>query len=54
MIDRILEKYDTRVEGLNNQEVVVEGYVQDTHGWWEDKLTLYLQDEDGAYFVYDM
>jgi len=37
-----------------DEEVVVEGYVQDTHGWWEDKLTLYLQDEDGAYFVYDM
>ena len=23
MIDRILEKYDTRVEGLNNQEVEI-------------------------------
>ena len=35
-------------------EVVVEGYVQATQSWWENKITVYLQDPDGAYFVYEM
>ena len=51
--DNVLS-YEEYAETELDEEVVVEGYVQDTHGWWEDKLTLYLQDEDGAYFVYDM
>jgi len=34
-------------------EVVVETYVQAKQSWWEDKATLYTQDEDGAYFVYN-
>ena len=48
--DNVLS-YEEYAETELDEEVVVEGYVQDTHGWWEDKLTLYLQDEDGAYFV---
>ena len=39
-------------------EVVIEGFVQATQGWWEDNgvgvITVYLQDKDGAYFVYNM
>lgn len=35
-------------------EVVVEAYVQAKQSWWEDKATLYTQDQDGAYFIYDM
>lgn len=35
-------------------EVVVETYVQAKQSWWEDKATLYTQDKDGAYFIYDM
>lgn len=35
-------------------EVVIEAYVQATQGWWENKITAYLQDQDGAYFVYEM
>ena len=35
-----------------DSEVVVETYVQAKQSWWEDKATLYTQDEDGAYFVY--
>ena len=34
-------------------EVVVETYVQAKQSWWEDKATLYTQDQDGAYFVYN-
>ncbi|MDE6530266.1 MAG: hypothetical protein K2K96_05765 [Lachnospiraceae bacterium] len=34
--------------------VVVETYVQAKQAWWEDKATIYTQDEDGAYFIYEM
>lgn len=37
-----------------DSKVVVETYVQAKQSWWEDKATLYTQDEDGAYFVYNM
>jgi len=39
-------------------EVVIEAYVQATQGWWNNNgqgvITAYLQDPDGAYFVYNM
>ncbi len=35
-------------------EVVVETYVQAKQSWWEDKATVYSQDKDGAYFLYNM
>jgi hypothetical protein len=35
-------------------EVVVETYVQAKQSWWDDKATVYTQDEDGAYFLYNM
>lgn len=35
-------------------EVVIETYVQGKQSWWEDKATVYTQDKDGAYFLYDM
>ena len=37
-----------------DSEVVIEAYVQAKQSWWEDKATVYAQDEDGAYFLYDM
>lgn len=35
-------------------EVVIEAYVQAKQSWWQDKATVYAQDEDGAYFIYEM
>ncbi len=37
-----------------DDEVVIETYVQAKQSWWEDKATLYTQDQDGAYFIYNM
>ena len=34
--------------------VVIEAYVQATQSWWDNKITAYLQAEDGAYFAYNM
>lgn len=35
-------------------EVTVECFVQSTQSWWEDKITIYAQDKDGGYFLYNM
>lgn len=55
---------DTKSEGVMTYEeymaadvdaaVVVEAYVQAKQAWWDDKATIYAQDMDGAYFIYDM
>ena len=34
--------------------VVIEAYVQATQSWWDNKITVYLADKDGAYFAYEM
>lgn len=36
-----------------DDEVVVECFVQDTQSWWEDQITIYAADADGAYFIYN-
>ncbi|MCR5717223.1 MAG: hypothetical protein K6G23_10285 [Lachnospiraceae bacterium] len=35
-------------------EVVIEAYVQAKQSWWDNKATIYTQDQDGAYFIYEM
>ncbi len=35
-------------------QVVVETYVQAKQSWWENSATLYTQDQDGAYFIYNV
>lgn len=35
-------------------QVVVETYVQAKQSWWDNKATVYTQDADGAYFLYNM
>lgn len=35
-------------------EVVIEAYVQAKQSWWDNTVTVYTQDEDGAYFLYNM
>ncbi|MGM9652395.1 MAG: hypothetical protein ACI3XP_02025 [Eubacteriales bacterium] len=34
--------------------VVIETYVQAKQSWWDNKATVYTQDKDGAYFLYNM
>ena len=50
--------YDEYVAAAVDSEVIVETYVQAKQSWWEDngvgKATLYTQDQDGAYFIYDL
>jgi len=35
-------------------EVVIETYVQATQSWWDNKITVYSQDMEGGYFLYEM
>ena len=37
-----------------DDEVVIEAYVQATQSWWDNKITVYAQDPDGAYFIYEL
>lgn len=46
--------YEEYMAAELDTQVVVETYVQAKQSWWEDKATVYTQDQDGAYFVYDM
>ncbi len=46
--------HDEYVAAALDSEVVIETYVQAKQSWWEDKATLYTQDKDGAYFIYEL
>ena len=35
-------------------EVTVDMYVQAHQSWWDNKITVYAADKDGAYFLYEM
>ena len=37
-----------------DDEVVIESWVQDHQSWWDNKVTVYLQSPDGAYFAYEL
>ena len=49
-----LMTYAEYAEAEIDAPVYVETYVQATQSWWEDKITVYAQSEDGAYFIYNM
>ena len=46
--------YDEYAAAALDTEVVVETYVQAKQSWWDNKATVYTQDKDGAYFIYEM
>ena len=35
-------------------EIVIEGYVQAKQSWWDNKCSVYLQDENGGYYAYEL
>ena len=46
--------YEEYMAAPMDSEVVIETYVQATQSWWDNKITVYCQSEDGAYFLYEM
>ena len=37
-----------------DSEVVIETYVQAKQSWWDNKATVYTQDKEGGYFLYNV
>ena len=37
-----------------DSEVTIETYVQGNQSWWNDTITLYTQDKEGGYFIYEL
>jgi hypothetical protein len=52
--DADVMSYEEYIAADLDSEVIVETYVQAKQSWWDDKATVYTQDEDGAYFLYNM
>ena len=46
--------YDEYSKADMDAEVVVDMYVQAHQSWWDNKITVYAADKDGAYFVYEL
>ena len=46
--------YDEYVAAKDGTEVTIAGYVQAKQSWWDNKATVYLQDKDGGYFLYEL
>lgn len=46
--------HEEYIDAELKSEVVIETYVQGKQSWWDNQATLYTQDKDGAYFVYNM
>ena len=46
--------YEEYVNAAIEDEVLVEAYVQATQSWWDNKITVYAADQDGAYFIYEL
>ena len=46
--------HDEYIAAEMDAAVVIETYVQANQSWWDNKITLYCQSPDGAYFVYEL
>ena len=46
--------HDEFMAAAMDSEVVVETYVQGHQSWWDNKITVYCQSKDGAYFLYEL
>ena len=46
--------YQEYAEAALESEVTIVTYVQAHQSWWDGKLTVYTQDQDGGYFLYEL
>jgi len=46
--------HEEYIAAAMDSKVTVETYVQATQSWWDNKITVYCQSEDGAYFAYEL
>ncbi len=46
--------YEEYMAAELDTEVTIQAYVQAKQSWWENQATVYAQDPDGGYFIYNM
>ena len=46
--------HDEYMAAALDAEVSIETYVQAHQSWWDNKITVYCQSPDGAYFLYEL
>lgn len=46
--------YEEYIAAELDTEVVIKTTIQARQSWWDNKATFYTQDNDGAYFIYEM
>lgn len=46
--------YEEYMAAPLDSQVTIQAYVQAKQAWGEDQATIYAQDQDGAYFIYNM
>lgn len=46
--------HEQYMAAAKDAKVTVETYVQATQSWWDNKITVYCQSKDGAFFAYEM
>ena len=51
--DKVMS-YEEYMKADLDATVCVETYVQATQSWWDGKITVYAQSQDGAIFIYNM
>ena len=49
-----LMTYEEYAKAEIEDPIYVETYVQATQSWWDNKITVYGQNEDGAVFIYNL
>ena len=49
-----LMTYEEYAKAAADDPIYVETYVQATQAWWDNKITVYGQNEEGAIFIYNM
>jgi hypothetical protein len=52
--DLAVMTYEEYAAAELDSPVHIEAYVQATQSWWDNKITVYAADEDGAYFIYEL
>ena len=52
--EEIVMSHEDYINAELDSQVRVDTYVQATQSWWDNKITVYAQSPDGAYFIYNM
>lgn len=52
--DASVMNYEAYMAADLETEVTIQAYVQAKQSWWDNQATIYAQDQDGAYFLYNL